>query len=61
MKKCTEANSSKQEKDAEADSSKKAKRKKGKNPVADLDVEGHSLVMMLIGPREFTLLIENET
>ena len=36
----TEENPSKQEKDAEAGSLKKAKGKKGKDHVADLDVEG---------------------
>ena len=40
LQKSTEANSFKQENDAEARSSKKAKCKKGKDPVADLDAEG---------------------
>ena len=40
LQKSTEVNSSKQEKDAEADSLKKAKGKKGKDPVVDLYVEG---------------------
>lgn len=40
LQKSTKANSSKQDKDVEVGSSKKAKRKKGKDPMADLDTEG---------------------
>ena len=40
LQKSTEANSSKQDKDVEAGSLKKAKGKKGKDPVADAEAEG---------------------
>ena len=40
LQKSTEANSSKQEKDAEAGPSKKANGKKRKDSMANLDVEG---------------------
>lgn len=40
LQKSTKTNSSKQEKDVEVGTSKKAKEKKGKVPLADLDAEG---------------------
>jgi len=40
LQKSTKASSSRQDKDAEVGSLKKVKRKKGKDPVDDLDAEG---------------------
>ena len=60
MQKSTEANSPKQDKDAEAGSSKKSKGKKGKGLVTDLEVEGSESSGDVYSPLEFTSPIESE-